>query len=134
MLTDTSAWVEYLRRTGSVAAITLREALVAGRDDVLIPELVVMELSMGPTDEAEARRLRSMLHGFGVVPLAPSVDSARAAVLFRAARRAGSTVRSGVDCLIAAMALRLEVPLLHRDRDFEVLARHCGLQTVAGLD
>lgn len=37
------------------------------------------------------------------------------------------------DCLIAAVALRLGLPVLHRDRAFEVLARHCGLQTVSLL-
>jgi predicted nucleic acid-binding protein len=37
------------------------------------------------------------------------------------------------DCLVAAMALRLDVPVAHRDRDFEVIAAHCGLQTLSLL-
>lgn len=130
ILTDSSAWVEYLRRTGSESGVALREALVAG--EVLVPELVVMELSMGPRDEDEARRLRSMLHRYEVVPLAPSEDSGRAAAVFRACRRAGHTVRSGVDCLIAATALRLDVPVLHCDRDFAAMARHGGLRIAPG--
>jgi len=32
-------------------------------------------------------------------------------------------VRSSVDCLIAACALRHDLDVLHRDRDFPVLAR-----------
>jgi predicted nucleic acid-binding protein len=46
-----------------------------------------------------------------------------AADLYRRARRAGLTVRSGVDCLIAACALRHDLTLLHHDRDFGALAR-----------
>jgi len=46
-----------------------------------------------------------------------------AAGLYRAARRAGLTVRSGVDCLIAACALRHDATVLHQDRDFDALAR-----------
>lgn len=37
------------------------------------------------------------------------------------------------DCLIASVGLRMGIPVLHRDRDFEVLARHCGLATVSLL-
>jgi predicted nucleic acid-binding protein len=46
-----------------------------------------------------------------------------AAELYRTARRAGVTVRSSVDCLIAACAIRHRVGVLHVDRDFDALAR-----------
>jgi predicted nucleic acid-binding protein len=43
--------------------------------------------------------------------------------LYRAARRSGLTIRSSLDCLIAACAVRADVELVHRDRDFAALAR-----------
>jgi hypothetical protein len=46
-----------------------------------------------------------------------------AAELYRAARRQGLTIRSSVDCLIAACAMRHDLPVLHMDRDYELLAR-----------
>ena len=46
-----------------------------------------------------------------------------AAGLYRAARRQGLTVRSSVDCLIAACALRHDMPVLHKDRDYDLLGR-----------
>lgn len=48
--------------------------------------------------------------------------------LYRAARRSGATVRSSVDCLIAACALRYDLEVVHRDRDFSALANVCGLR------
>ena len=39
-----------------------------------------------------------------------------------------------LDCLLAAVAIREGVPLLHNDRDFEVLARHTPLELVAYLE
>jgi predicted nucleic acid-binding protein len=54
-------------------------------------------------------------------PLRSEVNLA-ATDLYRAARRAGITVRSGVDCLIAACAIRNDLEVLHRDRDFDALA------------
>ncbi len=51
-----------------------------------------------------------------------------AAGLYRTARRAGLTVRSGVDCLIAACALRHALTVVHVDRDFDLIARVSPLQ------
>jgi predicted nucleic acid-binding protein len=34
------------------------------------------------------------------------------------------------DCLIAAVAIRNGVSVLHRDRDFEVIARHTDLKVL----
>ena len=53
----------------------------------------------------------------------------QAADLYRAARRAGLTVRSGVDCLIAACALRHGLEVLHHDRDYDTLARVSTLRS-----
>ena len=41
--------------------------------------------------------------------------------LYRSARRVGLTVRSSVDCLVAACALRHDLEVLHRDRDYAAL-------------
>jgi predicted nucleic acid-binding protein len=46
-----------------------------------------------------------------------------AAALYRAARRVGLAVRSSSDCVIAACALRHDLEVLHRDRDFTALAQ-----------
>jgi predicted nucleic acid-binding protein len=48
--------------------------------------------------------------------------------LYRAARKAGRGVRSSVDCLIAACALRHDLEVLHRNRDFAHLAAVSSLR------
>ena len=40
------------------------------------------------------------------------------------------TIRSLTDCLIAAIAIRNDVALLHVDRDFDRLAEHTRLRCV----
>lgn len=52
----------------------------------------------------------------------------KAAQLYRSARRAGVTIRSGVDCLIATCAIRHGLPVLHHDRDFSFLAQVSALE------
>ena len=43
-------------------------------------------------------------------------------MLYRQARVSELTVRKHIDCLIAAVAISHDVPLLHADRDFDALA------------
>jgi predicted nucleic acid-binding protein len=54
-----------------------------------------------------------------------------AVALYRRARQSGRTVRSSVDCLTAACALRHHLTVLHHDRDFGELAAVSGLQARA---
>ena len=55
-------------------------------------------------------------------------DYDKAAELYRQCRSRGETVRKLLDCLIAAVAIRSGIPVLHNDRDFDALARHTELQ------
>jgi predicted nucleic acid-binding protein len=54
--------------------------------------------------------------------------TSKAVDLYGQARRRGLTVRSSVDCLIAACAIRHDLELLHRDRDFPALAKVSALR------
>jgi predicted nucleic acid-binding protein len=51
------------------------------------------------------------------------IESYREAALIYFRRRAGITIRSSVDCLIARVAIEHDLLLLHDDRDFEAMAR-----------
>lgn len=91
---------------------------------------VVQEVLQGFRDEHSYHRARTAMLNFPVVesPLERDVFL-EAAGLYRAARQVGVTVRSGVDCLIAACALRHGLTVVHVDRDFDALGRVCGLRT-----
>ena len=126
---DTSVWVEYLTRTGSTADLHLTAQLEADRP-VLVPEIVRMELLQHPTDELGTLRRTRLLDSFPLLALEPVVDTDRAAGIQHRCRLLGTPVRNLLDCLIAASALRLDVPVAHRDRDFEVIPDITGLRTV----
>ena len=118
VLVDTSVWVEVFRRPSRV---DLPE--VVNLDEVVTCLLVVQEVLQGFQDERAFRVAREAMQSFPVVesPLRSEVFD-EAVHLYRAARRAGQTVRSGVDCLVAACALRHGLTVLHHDRDFDTLA------------
>jgi len=127
ILIDTSAWIEFLRDTGSHACVEV-DRLLAG--DVAVCDPVRMEILAGARDEAHLRQLRGLLARATVLPTGPA-DYESAASLYRACRSSGETVRKLIDCLIAAIAVRESVAVLHADIDFEVLSRHTALSVHA---
>lgn len=127
MLVDTSAWIEYLRGTGSPVATRLRSA-IGEQERVGTTDVVVMELLSGARDRSHLTSLRRLLYRFELLPVGGLATYEQAAELHRTCRRRGETVRKLTDCLIAAVALRDDAAVLHVDRDFDVLARHTGLR------
>jgi predicted nucleic acid-binding protein len=129
IVVDTSAWVEYLRATGSPADIALTQAVRRG-DTIGVPDVVRLELLAGAGGDEHAGDLQRLLARFTALPASSPADHEVAAALYRTARRSGETVRSLLDCLVAAAALRTDAPVLAQDRDFEVLAGVSSLRLV----
>jgi predicted nucleic acid-binding protein len=129
VIVDTSAWVEYLRATQSPTHHKLRSA-VASDAPIATPAPVVMELLAGCSTEDAARDIQQLLARFESLEVEGLADFEDAALIRRTCRRNGETVRSMIDCLIAAITLREQRPLLAVDRDFAVISRHVGLPLV----
>ena len=124
VLVDTSAWVEVFRRPSRLDLESLVDF-----DEVVTCLPVVQEVLQGFTSEDRYRSARDAVLALPIVesPLSEAVVL-EAVDLYRRARRAGLTVRSGVDCLIAACAIRHDLTVLHKDRDFAALARVSSLR------
>ena len=120
VLIDSSVWIALLR--GGVP--DLRERLATRAADggrIVMCEPVAMELLAGAKPSAMAD-IERLVDGLPSLILDPILDFRVAADLSRRARTAGRTVRSSMDCLIAAVATRHDALLVHHDRDFDVLA------------
>jgi len=124
VLVDTSAWIEVFRKPPR-----LRLEDVVDFDEIVTCLPVVQEVLQGFTGDAAFRTAREAMRALPIVesPLAEPVWL-DAVDLYRRARRAGLTIRSGVDCLIAACAIRHGLTVLHRDRDYAAIARVSELQ------
>lgn len=130
VLVDTSVWIEFLRSTGSDHHRWLRHAVDDPATHVAWTEPVLHELVSGVSGEDEATELGRMLRHGPVLPMDGLVDWADAARLRRAARRNGRPVRSAIDSLVAAVALRTATPVIARDSDFSRLAAVSELHLV----
>ena len=125
ILVDTSAWIEFLRDSNSHVCERVEEVLA---QDIAVPDPVRMEILAGARNEQHLIQLKRLLARGSVLHTIP-IDYDQAAILYRQCRTNGETVRKLIDCLIAAIAIRNDVVILHQDTDFEVLARHTALRT-----
>jgi predicted nucleic acid-binding protein len=126
ILVDTSVWIELLRRKIRVDPEMLLEFVTCGP--------VLQEVLQGVAEgDAEGELVTPFQDALLALPRLddplPIEAFLEAAEMDRMARRKGYTIRSGVDCLIAAIALRHNIPVWHRDRDFETISRFTGLRT-----
>ncbi len=71
------------------------------------------------TDSPASRLVESLAEEpAAMLSLDPDIDFLVAADLYRAVLADGGAPRSMLDCLIAAVALRHDAVLVHRDRDY----------------
>lgn len=124
VLGDSSAWVDFLRGRRTRASARLTSLLDSA--ELVTTSPVVLEVLAGARDEAHARTLRRMLESHAVVRTQHD-DHVAGAAIYRTCRRRGATPRSLADCVIAAIAIRIDAAVLHSDRDFDLIARHVPL-------
>lgn len=122
ILVDTSIWIELLSRKPRQ---TIRE------EDLLrfatcgpIAQEVLQGLRPGSQSDA-------FREAFLAIPVLSDPTPLRlflsAGEIYRQGRQRGITIRSSIDCLIAAIAIENDVPVWHRDRDFDAIAQYTGL-------
>ena len=118
-LIDTSAWIEYLRKTGSRTNVEVRRTL---DNDAQICDAIRMEILAGARDQQHVTQLEKLLARATTIKTEP-VDYDNAAAIYRACRKLGVTVRAQIDCLIAAIAIRTNTKIIHHDSDFDAIAQ-----------
>jgi len=120
ILVDTSVWVEIFRdKTGRIVKsfqdITRSEHYVLSRFNQL-------ELLQGAKNDKEWDLLDEYLNTQFYLEATDSTWQQAGRIYFEL-RRKGVTINSAIDCCIAQIALEHGAALLHRDKDFEKIAR-----------
>ena len=122
ILVDTSAWVDYLRDRRTVVAKAV-STLIEQDAELATTEPVIMELLAGADTPARGEAFERLANGLPLLGIDPRLDFRAAAGLYSEARRDGRTIRSLINCLIACVAIRHDVPLLHKDADYDVISK-----------
>jgi tRNA(fMet)-specific endonuclease VapC len=114
ILVDTSVWIEYLKNRPAVAN-HLDRHLLAGNIFIVGP--VIAELLQGARTEKDYHALNNSIDGLPFVETDLNDWTSAGNISFKL-RRKGLTVPI-TDCLIAAVAIRLNAAVMTYDRHFE---------------
>jgi predicted nucleic acid-binding protein len=125
MLVDSSVWIAQLRGHRTQATAKLEAA--AGREPLLIGDLILLEVLQGARNEEHAARIEKALRQHGVVSLLNAELAVRAAHNYRKLRGLGITIRKTADMIIGTFCIEHKHVLLHDDRDFAPMETHLGL-------
>ena len=127
VIVDTSVWIDFLqgRETKEVEEL---ESLLSQEKDVFITGIIVQEILTGIKEKKDRIRVRKELEHF--ILINPTLEThIQAAEIFDACKKKGFTIRSVIDCLIAALAIEYELTLLERDKDYSYMTKVIPLKT-----
>jgi len=123
ILVDTSVWIELLN--GKLGAAIPEEKLL----NFVTCGPVLQEVLQGLRNTPARAGFRHAFFGLPVLsdPL-PKALFLSAADIYQLGKAKGHTIRSSIDCLIAAIAIDNDVSVWHRDRDYEAIAKFTALR------
>jgi predicted nucleic acid-binding protein len=127
-LVDASVWIDFFAARPTPEASELERLLNEGRL-VFTCGVVLTEVLQGFRKDEDYRRTLTRFGEAVYLPMRRRTFLA-AADIYRSLRGRGITIRKSVDCMIAAVAIEYDLPLLHNDRDFDPIEAHCGLKVV----
>ena len=120
ILVDTSVWIDFFNSYESQETQTLLD-LIDQEMEIATCGVVVAEFMQGIRDKNTLKALDQQFRDMQwLTPREPDTYL-EAAVLFRALRNQGITIRSTIDCLIARLAYENNASLLSRDRDLKMI-------------
>ena len=130
-LVDTSLWIQALRPRGNkLIQDKLRPLILAG--SAHITDWIILELMTGIKSGEEQKKLEAFL---APIPrLAIENSCWKIAWDLAATLRKKGITPSAADSLIAAIAIKNEMPLLHVDQDFSGMAQHTKLKEVNWIE
>jgi len=128
-IADTSVWSPFLRKSSELKdpyRDQLRDGIAKGEVQML--GIIRQECLSGIREKPQYLRLKEILDGFPL-DLAINEDHLRASEFFNDCRRNG--VQGGAaDFLICAQSVRLDIPILTLDKDFEDYSKYIPISLV----
>ncbi len=127
IVVDTTVWIDFLEERNTPFDLHLKRLVEEGAS-LALTDIIYCEVLQGIREDKTYRRTRAILRSFPILRLRRLKTLDRAVAIYRDCRKKGLTIRSTVDCLIAATCLEFDGELYHNDRDFDAIAKVSGLK------
>jgi hypothetical protein len=120
VIIDTSAWIASFQRKGDTELKGLVKRLIT-EQDVLLPGIIKAEFLRGAKDGKEYEKFSDLLKGLTYLPVEDNFWGRLSWFSFELFRK-GLTVPL-TDTYIALIAIENDVPVVHKDRHFDLIAQ-----------
>jgi predicted nucleic acid-binding protein len=130
ILPDSSIWIDYNNPRASSPQKEYLINLIENDYPIFICPPVFQEVLQGSKTEKELKSAKRSLTNCYRGRLHIYKAAEYGAEIYRTLRSKGITIRKPNDCLIAAYCILNDLALLHHDRDFDPIEKHCGLVIV----
>ena len=128
ILADSSVWIDYFN--GRISEETDMLDGLLGQQLVLTGDLIRAEVLQGFRHEKDYRTALRLFESIEMRNLGGRDIAVRTAQNYRALRARGITPRKTIDMIIGTYCIVHGLPLLHADRDFDLLEIELGLAVV----
>ena len=129
ILVDTTVWIDFFAAR-SLPHVAVLEHLIEHREDICTCGIILTEVLQGIRKDTEFRKTRDLFNTLIWLPM-PYTVFLRSAEIYRKLRKKGLTIRKPLDCMIASAAIENDILLLHNDKDFQPIEKHCGLKVLS---
>lgn len=128
ILVDTTVWIDFFAAK-SASYVKILECLIEKKEDICICGIILTEVLQGIKEENEFKKTKNLFTSLLFLPMSYKTFL-RAAEIYRGLRQKGITIPKSMDCMIASVAIELNIPLLHNDKDFNPIENHFGLKVL----
>ena len=130
MIVDTSVWIDFFNGVQNRQSDFLNDAIESDKT-IYLHSIILMEILQGFRSDRNHAAVKDILLSYQFVMEDAVPDAIGASDLYRSLKKQGITIRKSLDCLIAYSAIKNGLPLLHKDRDFDIIAKHTKLKLIA---
>lgn len=126
VIVDTSAWIEYFQDGDIRVSEKVDNCLM--RKSVGIGDLIYCEVMQGIRWGRERNEVSSLLLSLPQFEMVGFAMAEKSAANYRLLRARGVTVSKTIDVVIGTFCAENGFSLIHRDSDFDLMARYLGLR------
>jgi predicted nucleic acid-binding protein len=128
VIVDTSAWIEYFK--GGIPHIVEKVDQCLERDLVGIGDLVYCEIMQGLRAPRQRSQISTLLLSLPQFDMVGFSIAEKSAANYRLLKSKGITIRKTIDVLIGTFCAENGLRIVHRDSDFELMAKPIGLEVL----
>lgn len=125
-IVDTSVWVDYFNAI--IDERTDATERFVHKNQILMLPIIIQEVLQGIKNEKSFELVKYLFLSQQYVLYDQVEMAVAAASLYRNLKSKGVTIRKPNDCLIAAICIQYNIELLHKDKDFDNIAKYSSLR------